>query len=281
MILDITQDLHDFYLNYLSEIIGAITISLFYFIWYFLNNLTFKRVFGCEIVKNYKLIYARFILIPVFDHLGRIIRFPYQKTHGGIRASIKNPVSFCEMRAIKYLVRTISKQTKYTPEIVSDVEYQGRYDLSFCSLGAFTNLKSIDVINSPRNSFYDFPLDNNNEYSSILNKRTRQQYFSDMVHDYAIILRLKSGVDRRKTHMCISGIGEWGTSGGAYYLGRHWRKIFIKTLFNSEFGMLIRVKHKSDDSAELVEILKQIRPFKLGRVLKEIWTEISCLWKKG
>lgn len=273
MILNISQDMHDLILNYMSEIVVGITFAILMFVWKFLRNLSLKRIFGCDIIKNFKLIYASFILgpLPANWEFGR---FPYQKSDGLTRASIENPVSLCETRAIKYLVSVFSNRIKYSPEIVSDEEFNGIHDMSFCSLGAYTNYKSRDVINSPRNSFYGFI----NNYSSIINLQTHQQYLINNEYDYAIILKLKSQVNNRKTQMCISGIGEWGTSGGAYYLSKHWSKVFRKTLFNSEFGLLIRVRRHSDDSAELIEIVK--KRANISDVFEEIWNQIACVLKK-
>lgn len=245
-----SQDFHDFLINYISEIIAFFTTPAFYWIYKSSRKCRFKKVFGKQITNDYKLVYSQFILPQVYSNTGTLITHPYIKSTGNISASISNPVSLCETRALNYLVQCVSKRTKYAPEIVSDDAVMKKFDLSFCSLGGLTNFKSADVINSSRNRFFTFGT------GLITNNKTKKQYSINNQHDYAVIIKIKSDFSRTKRYMCIAGLGEWGTSGAAYYISKNWSRIFFKTLFYSEFGALIEVQHGSDESARLIEILK-------------------------
>lgn len=209
-------------------------------------------MFGNDVLKDYKLVYARFKLIQLYTKEGIIEKFPYIKPSNNNQFSISNPVSFCETRALNYLIQSLSKHTRRVPEVKSDEDCCNENNISFCSLGAMSNLKSMDTINSERNIFFGF----DSKFQSIINKTSKKKYTIDRNYDYALILKIKSDINSKKTYMCISGIGEWGTSGGAYYISKYWKKFFWKTLFFSEFGAVIRVKHNSDDSAKLMEIIK-------------------------
>lgn len=246
-----STDFHDFFINYISEIIAFLTTPIIYAIYRYVRNFAFKRVMGKDIVRDYKLIYARFKLMKLQNSKGEEEHFPYVKSSGDIRVSMNDPVSFCETRSINYLVRIISKQTKYAPDIVSDEDFKDKTNISFCSLGG-ANFKSIDVINSKKNKFYNFSEDN----LSIIDKTNQQSFKIDNHYDYAIVLKIKSDIHPKRSHLCIAGIGEWGTSGASYYLSHYWAKIFIKSLFYSNYGALIRVKQKSDDSGELIGFRK-------------------------
>ena len=51
-----------------------------------------------------------------------------------------------------------------------------------------------------------------------------------------------------KLFVC-AGIGEWGTSGAAYYLFKNWRKLYKRFGAKTNFVLIIKVDNNSDESA--------------------------------
>jgi GGDEF domain-containing protein len=50
--------------------------------------------------------------------------------------------------------------------------------------------------------------------------------------------------------MC-AGIGEWGTSGAAWYLAKHWRDL-AKRFGKGDFAVVLKVTDGADESATAV-----------------------------
>ncbi len=67
-------------------------------------------------------------------------------------------------------------------------------------------------------------------------------------HDHGILLRIKNPYHQQHYLFICAGLGEWGTSGSAYYLFHHWKKLYKKHK-QRNFCKIIAVALDSDESA--------------------------------
>jgi hypothetical protein len=66
--------------------------------------------------------------------------------------------------------------------------------------------------------------------------------------DHGILLRIKNPYHPDHFLFVCAGLGEWGTSGTAYYLFTHWKKLYKKHK-QQDFCKIIEVNIGSDESA--------------------------------
>ncbi|MBZ9572262.1 hypothetical protein KJA15_02955 [Patescibacteria group bacterium] len=210
---------------------------------------SFKGVFGKDSIDNFILTYGQMRLLPCYDEKGDIRKWPYyHKSGSGFRVS--SVVSFAETRSVKYLSETFGKIVHISPKLISDEEIEDKLDISFCSIGGLNNLKTKDVLQNEENVFYDF--DASGPEMAIITKKNEEKKFSiDGTYDYAFIIKIIPKNFPNRVWIAVAGLGEWGTSGAAWFLAKNW----IKMPKNKSFGMIIKVKGGQDESAEMVDRL--------------------------
>jgi len=104
-----------------------------------------------------------------------------------------------------------------------------------------------------QNEYFEFNLSGP---GSIVNKNNRQRVYTiNGTHDYALIIKIKHRLFPNRTQICVAGLGEWGTSGGAWFLANKWKELRNK-VFDNNFGAVIKVRSGTDESAELIEIIQ-------------------------
>lgn len=205
----------------------------------------FKSVFGKDSIENFILTYGQMRLLPCHDEKGDIRKWPYyHKSGSGFRVS--SIVSFTETKSIKYLSETFGKVVNATPRLFSDEEIEEKLDISFCSIGGLNNLKTKDILQSEENVFYYF--DPSGPEVVIATKRDGKKFSVDGIYDYAFIIKIIPKNFPNRVWIAVAGLGEWGTSGAAWFLSKNWRKMPK----NKSFGMIIKVKGGQDESAEIV-----------------------------
>jgi hypothetical protein len=64
-------------------------------------------------------------------------------------------------------------------------------------------------------------------------------------------LKIKNPHSKGYSLLICAGLGEWGTSGSAWYLSRYWKKLAKKFLAN-DFIIVISVARGSDESASIL-----------------------------
>jgi hypothetical protein len=75
--------------------------------------------------------------------------------------------------------------------------------------------------------------------------------------DYGIILRMQSPVDPDRWCFVCGGLGEFGTSGAAWFLAHQWPEIAEKIRdATTTFACIVRVDDERDATAKLVRILQ-------------------------
>lgn len=216
----------------------------------------FKDIFGRDLFRSngMQIVYAQLALPPTQNINGGINTHPYVKPgeeRSGISFSIERPVSSCELRAAKYLSEIIGKEANKSPLLSSDFELHGRLNISFISLGGqASNHKSRDVLTNDCNKFLNF---GSNTFITTTSQRAvliNQQGF-----DYGLILKIHPSQFPERTWLVCAGLGEWGSSGAAWYLAYKWREIH-KFGKNKPFAIVVKVRTGQDESAEPVIKIK-------------------------
>lgn len=243
----------------LNVIGGAITIALIELgkLWYDRSiQKKFKEIFGVDafVAEQFHLVYAHLALISVVDQGGNQIRHPYVKPGeetSGTGYSIERPVSSCEVRAAKYLAASVGKYAKVSPVLSSDIETKGKLDVSFIALGGpLSNYKTRDVITNGANNLIKC---NNMSFTSA--KSGKPVVTFEPGFDYGLILKIHPSQFPNRIWFTCAGLGEWGTSGAAWYLANKWIEI-QSFAGNNPFAIVVRVKRDQDEFAEPVYQLK-------------------------
>lgn len=237
---------------------GLITVGileLYRKLCFLLRCRKFTQVFGKDILggTNFHLVYAQLSLRPVYNEKEKVITHPYTKPgeeSSGVGFSIERAVSSCEVRAAKYLTEIIGTKSTQTPILSSDYDIRKRLDISFVSFGGpSSNYKTRDAIQNEENQL--IRLDTN--FISAKSKRSvlrREPGF-----DYGLILKIHPTQFPRRVWLVCAGIGEWGTSGAAWYLAHKWKEIHDYSK-RRPFAIIVRVKDTQDESAEPVVRVK-------------------------
>ena len=240
---------------------GAITVLLIELVRKIFSSLThrrFKQVFGEDILQgsNFHLVYAQLGLRTITNKGGNTISHPYIKPgegSSGGQFSIDKPVSSCEVRAAKYLTEVIGAESKQAPMLSSDDELKGRLDISFVSFGGpLSNYKTKDAIENDGNQLLNF--DNHNFLSK---KSGKVVLCPEQGFDYGLILKAHPIQFPKRVWFICAGLGEWGTSGAAWYLAHKWREIYYYSKQKS-FAIIVRVKPTQDESAEPIVKVKNL-----------------------
>ncbi|MDD5693244.1 MAG: hypothetical protein PHU86_02135 [Patescibacteria group bacterium] len=79
-----------------------------------------------------------------------------------------------------------------------------------------------------------------------------KQYSINKNGDLGVLMRIRNPWHKKFYLFVCAGLGEWGTSGSAYYLFQNWKQLY-KENKNKDFCYLIRVRPDSDESAIIEE----------------------------
>lgn len=207
-----------------------------------LNLRRFRAVFGDDVGKEFYVIYKS-------SRTDSDARFPAvqsevpQPTAGTTHLSTIN--SCATTRATGYLLYEFGRRTRDTPLLRSHSETSHRTDLSFITIGG-GNHKTNDFLKDPSNVFLD------HKYPAIVAKASRQVIAqAEGKYDYGFIAKIHPHNHLGRTWVCCYGIGEYGSSGAAYYLSHNWR-IIQKTVGNKPFAYVTRTEFGKDDSTCVV-----------------------------
>jgi hypothetical protein len=212
----------------------------------------FKQVFGndADASSEHHIVYGMLHLMDVvYDAQGAAVTLPYKKPGSETRFNIEAPVSLADMRAASYLSEAFGQFSGISASLTADDELRDKLDVSYCSLGAFNNWKSLDVLNDSNNVFLSF---NPPGKSGIVPRRDSVGAFiADHEYDYGAIVKICPASFPHRVWLTVAGIGEWGTSGAAWYLATHWPKI-ARRVGQRPFALIVRVRKERDESAEVV-----------------------------
>lgn len=207
-----------------------------------LNWRRFRAVFGDDAGKEFYIIYKS-------SRTESHARFPAvqaevpQPTAGTTHLTTIN--SCATTRATGYLLHEFGRRTRGTPLLRSHSETAQTTDLSFISIGG-GNHKTNDFLKDPSNVFLDY------EHPAIVAKTSRRGIAqAEGKFDYGFIAKMHPQNHPGRTWICCFGIGEYASSGAAYYLSQNWR-IIQKTVGNKPFAYVTKTEFGKDDSTCVV-----------------------------
>ena len=163
---------------------------------------------------------------------------------------MSEPVSLADLRAAIYVSDLFFKITSKSPILVADTQVLAKLDFSYSAFGGLSNEKTKDVLVDSANIFFRFNINSPVTIEQIKNGRL---FNNSNVEDLGIIIKVKSSHFPNRTQICIAGLGEYGTSGAAWFLANKWKEI-RKTVKGKNFGALIKVRIGKDESATLIEL---------------------------
>jgi hypothetical protein len=130
---------------------------------------------------------------------------------------------------------------------VVDSEVVATWNASlFCFGSSDSNVKTLDIESLPEQKFYSMVF---NAAGHRVFKVGNRGFGIDGKHDHGILLRMKNPRNPEHALFVCAGLGEWGTSGAAYFLFTNWLLLYRKH-GPSDFCKVIRVEYGSDESAE-------------------------------
>lgn len=228
-----------------------------------ISNYKFKRFFGQKAIDSDKV----YIVLDPYEHPISRANLP----HGQSRF-IKNfqgrkqntpligedkLLGSCSIRVTKYSVSEFAlfRQKTNPVKVTLDESVINNWEGTFICFGSSdSNIKTFDIESLPENNLYSFGFGQNG--LRCFNIRG-DNYSIDQNGDVGILLRLKNPYhDEHKLFVC-AGIGEWGTSGAAYYLFKNWRRLHKRFGSKTNFALIIKVDFNSDESA------REIREYKI------------------
>lgn len=165
-----------------------------------------------------------------------------------------------EMRAITYILNSIKTYRRRPVTVIDDATAFQNLGRSIIALGSPLSNEVTDlVLREPNNKFLEFAHEGNTSF--IRDKKTGRKYESaqgSVRKDYGVILRIPNLRFPGHYFFVCAGLGEWGTSGAAWYLARQWRS--LRSEFRGPFGIVVEVEIGSDESARRVPPELRKRP---------------------
>jgi len=228
-----------------------------------IGNYKFKNFFGQKAIKGDKV----YVVLDPYEH--PISRTKLQK---GENRFIKNfhgkkpntplvgedkILGSCSIRVTKYSTSEFAlfRQNTNPVQTVLDESVINNWDGTFISFGSSdSNIKTFEIEALPENNLYKFDFGQNGYRCFKIGK---DNYSVDSKSDVGILMRMQNPYHDKHNLFVCAGIGEWGTSGSAYYLFKNWKNLYKRFGSKTNFALIIQVNVGSDESA------KEIREFKI------------------
>ena len=259
----------------LWNIVGGIIVSALTALYIHLRSRLrcyhLQRLLGLRIRERteVRITYGQLMLPTLKDPTGKTITHPYVKKprRGQFPTtanafSMEHAISECEVRASTYLTAMLASPRVFKPILISDTDTEDLLDSNFIALGGpGSNYKSADILLSPANIFIDMSfsgiaLKSGEPLPSICN--------ADI--DYGVILRVRSPEFPDRSWIVCAGLGEWGTSGTAWFLANKWRELlcsvhpiacFLGICPIPDFLAVVKVTRYQDQSAQVVQLYRR------------------------
>ena len=238
--------------NFLISILIDFVKGIIYSFPKALDSWKFKKFFGKVAISGDKV----FAVVDPYTHpLPRnsnrfIKRFLNRKPDQPLIGE-DNVLGVNVVRVITYASSLFSKYRKKIVPINVDIDenIESKWDGTFICFGSSdSNIKTYDIEQLPEQTFYtfDFGEDGYRRFN------IGGKHFTNVHHkDYGILLRLINPRYSEHFLFICAGLGEWGTSGSAYYLFDRWKELY-KKYKGKEFCKIIEVNVGSDESAHEV-----------------------------
>ena len=161
-------------------------------------------------------------------------------------------VGDCEIRAISYLASSLGRFRRNALAVAADAEAFARLKRTFVALGSPSSNEITDLaLREPANTLLRFGQDNEGTHIEHLpTKRKLRGFLPPIRRDYGIVLKIPNARFPGHHFFVCAGLGEWGTSGAAWYLATKWDQLPREP----KFGLIVEVEIDSDESARQVDL---------------------------
>jgi len=217
----------------LFNVLGGIIVSLLSFVYvvarHKLRAFHLQRLVGFSFKPNteVRMIYGQLMLPQIRDSAGQPITHPYVKPPRRgpppqqASYSMEHPVSECEVRAAAYIASLLGSPQGLHPMLMADADTVTLLDSTFVSFGGpGSNYKTADILASSANIFIQVSTSG----FSLISGQALPYSCTNSV-DYGFVLRLTPPELRGRSWIICAGLGEWGTSGSAWYLANRWQTL--------------------------------------------------------
>ncbi|GAB1473243.1 hypothetical protein MASR2M69_06840 [Bacteroidota bacterium] len=230
------------FLNVLGGFIVAILTSIYIIVKNNIIGFKFKRLIGFNINK-YVIVYSE---LKYENRTSEGNNFVFTKEGINQPFSSSFIIPSCESRAANYLNILFYKSLGKSVGLVTDASIKTTTSLPYCSIGGMNNYKSVEIIESLSNQFLSL------ERNSIIYNKSRieDRFEFSSKYDLCAIIKIKA---QGNTKICVSGLGNGEHQEVLVFINK-WKEL-KKYVKNKEFGAIVRVKHFSDDSAELIYVV--------------------------
>ena len=155
------------------------------------------------------------------------------------------PMSTCDARAVGYLSSAFAFARRQPPKIVTDEEILPKWNATLICFGSSgTNIKTHEILKLEENTYAEFVF---NEIKTRWDNASFT-WQHDPYGDKGLIVKLPNPRFPHHTLTVCAGLGEYGTSGAAFYLSRHWEMLY-KRYKEHPFCIIVAVSHGADESA--------------------------------
>lgn len=217
-----------------------------------IQNWRFKRFFGKDSLSGDR-IYG--VLDPVSHPLppggNRYIKRFLGRKEDTPLIGPNYALGLCSVRVVTYGSALFARFRPSSKPLIFEIDYnvENKWDASFICFGsADSNLKTFDIQHFPQQKYFEMTFNSSGMRTfNVGNKK----FDCTANYDHGILLRMKNPRHPEHTLFVCAGLGEWGTSGAAYYLFHNWSKILWKH-GKKDFCKVIKVENKSDESATVV-----------------------------
>jgi len=267
------SDAKSIFYNIVGGIIVSILTALFIEIYHRLRLYNLQRLLGFKFKAQttIRMTYGQLLLGVLTDQSGQTITHPYVKAprRGGAAPligsfSIEHPVSECEVRASTYIATLLGLPRDLQLQLFSDTETSSILDSNFISFGGpGSNYKTADILASRANIFIRMA---HAEFS--LPTGESLPFLCSREADHGFILRVTPPEFPVRSWIVCAGLGEWGTSGTAWFLAHKWQELikgidpvayWSGIMGIPDFLAIIRVVPDQDQSARIVALYRNDR----------------------
>ena len=214
------------------------------------QNWRFRRFFGSDAVKGDRIFG---VLDPVTHPLppssNRYVKRFLGRGEDQPLIGPTDVLGLCSVRVASYASGLFARYRPGHKPLAFTIDYDvaTKWDASFICFGSSdSNLKTFDIQSLPGQKFYAMPFDDHG--ARIFTVGGRKFGITDQV-DHGILLRMKNPWHPDHALFVCAGLGEWGTSGAAYFLFHNWSSLCWKH-GRAYFCKVVRVVHRADESAE-------------------------------
>jgi len=165
----------------------------------------------------------------------------------------------CSARGASYLLDAFRGVRGISAKTISDKAASPKWNGTFISMGSsYSNIKTDDIKLLPKNPW----LLNDSGQFSFKNGTTVK---IDARYDRGLIMKLHNPHCDGTVLIVCEGLGEWGTSGSAWFLATHWRNLSRRYGKNA-FLLLLSVTKGTDESGRELQAFGVER--KMWRIMK-------------